>query len=327
MLRVALTSIDRSYDGTVDIPDQTYRKAISKLLSTLLGEEAAFNLRSKTTALNITYDLSLIFVHVQDGEFKYEQYRALSQLAIQNAPDIDIWNAVVDLITNVSQLTPPSTLPPSSDNTPINYSSASQQGSEQTRALVEERVFEEIRSCTYCDVEEFFAKYLEGKEWTCRTLDIYNAMKDRHVNGMWTGFPDPPVQAQVLDWWFQFQNGFLSEERRCYYSTAKPTDLVGVEGKWQIDLFLKRKDGQPRGVAHDWRDVNVIGEFKQSNGNKKGTHLQIGRYVRDVVSQHAGIFMRLQSAGVIWSFGYLTAQDVTVLVHLISMRSQNGLYR
>lgn len=56
------------------------------------------------------------------------------------------------------------------DGTPITSSSASQQGGEQTQKLVEGRVFEEIRGCTYQNVEGFFSKYFEGKPWTERTL-------------------------------------------------------------------------------------------------------------------------------------------------------------
>ena len=37
-------------------------------------------------------------------------------------------------------------------------------------------------------------------------------------------------------------------------------------------------------VTHEWKDVEVIGELKESNNDKKATLLQIGRYVRDVFS-------------------------------------------
>ena len=150
--------------------------------------------------------------------------------------------------------------------------------------MVERKVFEEIRFCTYRDVEGFFEKYFEGKDWTRRAFDVYEAMKDRHVDGMWTDLPNPPVQAEVLDWWFRLQDDFLSKERRRYYSTTKPKELVGAEARRQIDLFIKRNNGKPPHAPHDWRDVEVIGELKESNGKKKGTLLQIGRYVRDVFS-------------------------------------------
>lgn len=206
------------------------------------------------------------------------------RLVIQKASDCEIWSSVLDLITTLTRVTPPASVPTAFDNTPITHSSASQQGAEQTRELVERKVFEEIRFCTYRDVEGFFEKYFEGKNWTRRALGVYEAMKDRHVDGRWTDLPDPPVQAKVLHWWFRFQDDFLSEERCRYYSTTKPKDLVGAEAQRQIDLFIKRNNVEAPDAAHDWRDVEVIGELKASNSNKKGTLLQIGRYVRDVFS-------------------------------------------
>ena len=57
--------------------------------------------------------------------------------------------------------------------------------------MVERKIFEEIRFCTYRDVEGFFEKYFKGKDWTRRALDVYEAMKDRHVDGIWTDLPNP----------------------------------------------------------------------------------------------------------------------------------------
>ncbi|KAH7038964.1 FunK1 protein kinase [Macrophomina phaseolina] len=218
------------------------KKAISRLLSALMGTEVALDLRLKASGLNVVSELALV---------------------IHNASDSKIWSAVLDLITTLTRVTPPASVPATFDSTPITHSSASQQGAKQTREAVERKVFEEIRFCTYRDVEGFFEKYFEGKDWTRRALDIYKAMKERHVDGAWTDLPDPPVQAEVLDWWFRFQDEFLSEERRRYYSTTNPKDLIGAEAQRQIDLF---------------RDVEVIGELKASNNNKKATLLQIGRY-------------------------------------------------
>jgi hypothetical protein len=77
-------------------------------------------------------------------------------------------------------------------------------------------------------------------------LNIYHAMKNRHRHGRWTDFPNPPVQAEVLDWWFQFQEKFLSKERGLYYTTS-PKDLVGAEAQRQIDLFGKQ--GTATGIS------------------------------------------------------------------------------
>ncbi|XP_044717944.1 kinase [Hirsutella rhossiliensis] len=63
-----------------------------------------------------------------------------------------------------------------------------------------------------------------------------------------------------------------------------PKDLVGAEAQRQIDLFVRRKNGQPPDAAHDWGDVGVIGELEASSNNKKATLLLLGRYVRDIFS-------------------------------------------
>lgn len=272
-----------SYNGAADSTDSGPQKAMSRLLYVLQGHEVAFNLRSKIGNSNIATELSKLFGLVQSGHYNYEHHRALSNLVTKQAPDVDIWNAVIELITAVSRTTPPTSIPPSFDGTPILPSSSSQQGAEQTRKLVEGRIFEEIRSCTHQNVEGFFSKYLEGKPWTERTKEIYRAVKDRHVNGRWTDFPQPPKQDAVCNWWFEFQDEFLSSGRGVYYTSASE-DFTGSEAERQIDLFVKPNNEKLSKVVHDWKDVEVIGELKESNNKKKGTLLQIGRYVRDVFS-------------------------------------------
>ena len=103
------------------------------------------------------------------------------------------------------------------------------------------------------------------------------------MDGRWANFPQTPVQNEVYKWWYDFQDEFLSSERGSYY-TSTTTDLVGGEAKRQIDLFVKPNNGELSKAMHDWKDVQVIGELKESNKDKKATLLQISRYVRDVFS-------------------------------------------
>ncbi|RCI16304.1 hypothetical protein L249_2827 [Ophiocordyceps polyrhachis-furcata BCC 54312] len=277
-----------SISGLLDDSEKNFadnhQKTICRLLSALMGTEAGLSLRSATSSRHVSSELALIYARVRNGDFDYSYYRPLVRLILQKASDFEIWNAVLHLIATLTKETPPASVAATFDSTPIIHSSASLQGSEQTRELVERKIFKEIRLCTYRDVEGFFEKYFEGKDWTRRALDTYEAAKNRHVDGAWAGLPDPPVQAEVLDWWFRFQDDFLSEEQRRYYSTTSPKDLIGAQAQRQLDLFVKRSNRQQQGGAHDWRDVEVIGELKASIGNKKATLLQIGRYVRDVFS-------------------------------------------
>jgi hypothetical protein len=135
-----------SHDVTVSSQDQGPQKAISRVLYTLQGHEVALDLRSKIGNSNIATELSKLFGLVQSSRYNYEHYRALSRLVVKKAPDVDVWNAVFDLIITVSRTTPPTSVPVSFDGTPVTHSSSSQQGGEQTQKVVEGRIFEEISS-------------------------------------------------------------------------------------------------------------------------------------------------------------------------------------
>ncbi|KAA6407381.1 MAG: hypothetical protein FRX48_08929 [Lasallia pustulata] len=270
-----------SYDGAVDSLNSP-QKVISRLLHTLQGHEVALNLRSETENGPIAFELSTLFGRVVKGNhFSYEHYRALSLLVIKQAPDVDIWTAVLNLIITVSPTTPPTSIPPSYGDTPMRHTSALQQGSEQTVDLLKGRIFEEIKSCTYRNVGGFFSKYFEGKDWTEQTKEIYRTVQDRHTGGRWTDFPDPPVQDAVIEWWFRFQEEFLSDARGVYY-TSNNSNLTGAEPKRKLDIFIERKSSVS-GTAHNWKNVQVVSELKESSEkNCKALLLQLGRYIREV---------------------------------------------
>ena len=270
-----------SYDGGVDRYDQGLQKATSRLLSALMGSDMALYLPSKTGNRNVASDLLRVRERVQKGDFHYEHYRPLSRLVIKKASDIEIWNAVFDLVITLSRISPPASVPVSFDGTPITHSSASQQGDEQTKELLNGPIFHEIKRCTYRNVGGFFSKYFEGKQWSERSKEIYNATKDRHVDGRWTDFPDPPVQNAVWEWLFHFQDEFLSDAQGAYYTSRSTKDLTGAEAGRQLDLFIKRKSDKVE-TTHKWKDVRVIGEHRQSKDDFKTLLLQLGRYMRDV---------------------------------------------
>lgn len=144
-------------------------------------------------------------------------------------------------------------------------------------------LFNEIKSCTYRGVGGFFAKYFEGRKWSNQSKEIYEAVKDRYVDGRWTDFPDPPDESAVWDWLSHFQDEHLTDTRGSYYKTSTSTELVGAEARRQLDFFIKRRTDAVD-INHDWKDVRVIGEHRVSNNHWKNNFLQISRYVRDVFS-------------------------------------------
>lgn len=281
-LRGLLRKTEKPCDTADDDSDPGFRKAILELLATLLTLDAAKYLPSPVGNRDVAFDIIRLHQRIQKGEFNYQLYRSLSQVIIKKATDANIWSAVFELIITISRTTPPTSISVSFEDTPITSSSASQQGGEQTRKLVEARIFEEIRECTYRNVGRFYTKYFDGKDWTERTKEIYRVVQDRHVDGRWADFPDPPVQNAVLEWLFRFQEEFLADSRRVYYTSDGSHDLTGAEARCQLDVFIKRNGENISKTVHDWKGVEVIGELRESDKEWKGKLLQLGRYMRDV---------------------------------------------
>ncbi|KAL8938554.1 MAG: hypothetical protein Q9216_003822 [Gyalolechia sp. 2 TL-2023] len=292
--------------GNFDGQDAGFQRAISRLFSALINHEASLDLMSKIGSTNVASELSTLFTFVQSGNLNYRSCRDLSRLVIGQASDVVIWNAVFELITAVLQPTHPTSIPPSYNDTPVKISSASQQASEQTRRLVENRIFDEIKDCTFKDVEGFIPKYFEGKPWSNNSYRFYQSIKDQHVAGRWAAFPEPPVQDDVFQWWFDLLAPLRATERGFYY-TSETRELTGGEAKRQLDLFVKPNTEELQKDKYNWKDVQVIGELKQSEDDKKANLLQVGRYVRDVFSaqptrRHVHVFTLYGSTMQAWVF-------------------------
>ncbi|EEH34453.2 hypothetical protein PAAG_05502 [Paracoccidioides lutzii Pb01] len=213
---VLLPEAEHHYNHVTTESSEACHDAVSKLLTTLMGEKSAFHLRSPNDDCN------------------YEHYRALIRLVIEKATDVDIWKAVFDLIVT-SRSTPPTSIPPFFDGTLVKSTSSSREGSEQTCELVNPRIFEEIRDCTFRDVEGF----------------------STNSDGNWAQFPYPPTQDDVLTWWFSLQEDLLEESRGTFYSTVSKADLTSSKAERQVYL-LRARGGSPSRNKHDWRDVLVI---------------------------------------------------------------------
>ncbi|EEH18170.2 hypothetical protein PABG_00733 [Paracoccidioides brasiliensis Pb03] len=238
-----------SHDGAVGSLDHLYRGATSALLSALQGEDAAYNLRSRMSDGNMASDLAHLVERLQrtKGTFRYDEYRLLN---------IDIWTAVFSLIDNILQTTPPVSVSPSFDSTPVKSTSSSQKGSEQTCELVDSRIFDEIHDCTFQDIEGFFDKYFEKKNWSSKADAIC-----QHILA-----PDS------------------DESRSIYYTTMSKADLTGSKAEQQVDLLLQARGESLSQNKHNWRDILVIGELKKSKEEirTKATLLQISRCVHEV---------------------------------------------
>ena len=272
------------FDDSTDVPERPrlFAAAMSKLLSTLSESELSLSLASRTGRDSLLVDLAVIRSRLQKGNFTYKEFRPLSQLVVKQASDVDIWTAVIALVRTISHHTPPPSQPSSFD-TPVTHSSASLQGSEQSRKRLEFRVFEEIRDCTHRAVEGFHEKYFEGKSWSTRMEKAWKSAQKHYSDNdkKWTRFPHTPNEDEVCTWWLTLEGNLLAKERATYFrSTAD--NKVGTEARRQLDLLVKMKGIETTDARHDWKDVLVVGELKKSEERSKGLLLQIGSAVRNV---------------------------------------------
>ena len=263
-----------------------YKGAMDKLLATLHSSRVSIILASRTGKDALASDLTAIRLRLTNkagsstNEIDYKQLRPLSQLVIKEAPDADIWNAFISLVTTINDasISSPQTSRSTRDDTPFTISSSSYEGAEQTRAKIEERMIDEIRYCTYEDVPSFHAKYFTGQRWNKKAESVWKEAKKQY-DGKWTDFPEKPDQHSVYAWFLSMQEKLLPKGKSIYYRSDL-TKMVGDEAKRRIDIIVKKAEASA--TKHKFKDVTVIGELKSSVYDWRATVLQLACYVRDV---------------------------------------------
>ncbi|RMZ78041.1 hypothetical protein DV736_g6695, partial [Chaetothyriales sp. CBS 134916] len=251
---------------------------MNRILGILWASPVAIGLASRTGGDALASDLTTIRIRLSRGSINHDLLRLLSQAVVNKASDAEIWTAVIDLIVAASSVPSTSSRILSREDTPVTTSSALLQGSEQTRARVEELVLDKVRYCTYESVGGFHAKYFTGKNWSRQAEQVWRAAKKKHNGAQWTEFPVIPEQNDVLKWLFGLQKDLLGKAR-CAYFQSTLTYMTNAESKRRVDLIVKAKGAD---TQHEWKDVAVIGELKKSNYDWRGTLLQLSCYVRDL---------------------------------------------
>lgn len=190
----------------------------------------------------------------------------LLEQIIKCAADEDIWTTVISLVS--LRATPPTIVNKAPLNTPLKSTSSSQQGSEQTHDEINPRILQEINGCFYKDTKGFYEKYFEGRSWSPTVEKIASAANPRIIDGRWKDYPNPPSQKAFLDWFWTFQVRFLQGTRGTY-DISHSAPLHGSDSKRQPDLFLTPSRTTKRDGKHNWANVRVIGELKQSENAKE----------------------------------------------------------
>lgn len=265
-LAIAGTPTD---DGDFKNPGRTHQlvRAIDQLLFALRNHDAADGIKS-SGSLDLRGEL-LKIMDANQRNFVEENFSALISLVLDEGSDLDIWTAVLNLIPS---RTPPSSIQPCNDATPVVRSSSSYHGSEQTKRHLEAALQYELMDRTYRDVGGFFDKFFPSSQ---RLEKICNDICTRGKD-----FPDPPDEKEVWKWLSGLQNQFFPKSPGVYHTTDKTSELAGGEAARQLDILMKPRTSATE--KHLWEDIALVGELKQSYHGTKEMLLQLMRYVRDI---------------------------------------------
>ncbi|KAL9122920.1 MAG: hypothetical protein Q9187_000532 [Circinaria calcarea] len=273
--------------------NQDFKNRVVDLLLALQNLPAARLIPSNTRPGTLFGDLQLLGSSVDTDNFEIQPLIRLFKAVLNNEPDEDIWNKVSAAVTESTPPPRPTVFDKLLADTPLRSTSSSQQSHEQTHKEIDRRILQEIDGCFYKNTKGFYERYFEGKEWSEIAEKIMEDVDPQFVNNHWTGYPLVPTQAAVLALLKEFQETFFHGHRGKYY-TSKDIPLGGSDCDRKPDLFLALSGSPNSKGIHDWSDVRVVGELKQSQiqGKFRGELLQFCGYAREVfVSQPARRFL------------------------------------
>ncbi|KAL2884581.1 hypothetical protein HOO65_110052 [Ceratocystis lukuohia] len=180
----------------VDV-DNPLHKDIADLLYALVGSETAFSLPSPDGNGEVEVKLSSIRRDVRKGAVRLDAFRPLVRHVVDKSADTDIWEAVFDIINNLSILTAiPASIAPASRGT-----------------------FEEIKNCTFRNVGGFWEKFFDPKRWRREQEAMFEGVLTAHDGKKWTGFPKVPDEKLVWDWLRFLEERFLDHAPYRFHTT------------------------------------------------------------------------------------------------------------
>ncbi|KAG9242164.1 hypothetical protein BJ878DRAFT_536067 [Calycina marina] len=177
------------------------KNLVLDLIQALQIEPAARILPSRIAERTLSGDLGLLYSRVDANQLDIAPAIPLVERIVRNEPDAptwndaDIWHAVFELVARTNPITPPTAFEEAVFDTPLRSSSASQRWIEQIHDEVDQRILEELTGCVYYDVGGFYERYFERKPWTNNARDIYDESRAQYIEGHWSGWPEPSIQA------------------------------------------------------------------------------------------------------------------------------------
>ncbi|KAI0163849.1 hypothetical protein GGR57DRAFT_497938 [Xylariaceae sp. FL1272] len=198
-------TLDRIRQRFRDLNDaNTRQEDVASLLLALVGSSAAFRLPSPNG---------------EEGLVTLGHFGSLVHHVVSDSSDTDIWQAVFDIIDNLSALTPPpSSIAPTFKGTPVK-SSSNRLADDETRDIVERELFYEIRDCAFRNVGGFCDKFFNTKSWHREQMDMLEAVMAEHDGKRWRSFPSTPTEP--LGGKLEYKHVLVVGEQKSSYDTGR----------------------------------------------------------------------------------------------------------
>ncbi|KAK1249762.1 hypothetical protein MKX08_009765 [Trichoderma sp. CBMAI-0020] len=257
---------------------------VASVLGPLVASHAAFRLPFPHGTGTLAFRLLSIKGHVQEDldSIELDKFRPLIRHVRCRSSDNVIWVAFFNLVKDlgIDIDTPPSSIAPTFQRTPINTSS-SQLADSETRNIIERGFFEEIKNCTFRNVGGFWDKFFNLESWRAEQKEIFKGVIKAHDGKKWVGFPAIPVEKPVWDWLRSLKERFLVDAPYKLRTTATANQFK--ERKGQMDIFLQKPTTEASSTLW-YKHVIVVGEQKKLyvKDRFKADLLQLTRSVRGI---------------------------------------------
>lgn len=256
----------------------------------------ALELRSKTSNVNIGSELWTLISQARTGYLEYEQYRVLSQLVIEQAPDVDIWSAVIDVVARTRPAQAVTTPPPSGSTfsstlqqTPCSFNSGGFIDTSEQRMQINNALKEELLPSLRLDIPDFIHTVFG---WLPQLHELADKVFQRCQDGDaplfivgkgWAKWPPSGREHLVLDllqdltmrfteW--ATESGELVAARRQFYR-GPVSYLEGSPVKRKMDVGIAARHRQSKGdeggvgeradaPISNWAEILIIGELKRN---------------------------------------------------------------
>lgn len=211
------------------------------------------------------------------------RWALLVMLAVTGATVGTIWRALLDIFScpsSVASSVHVSSITPGGSNTrihtPISSNSNSCSNRSETHQVIDQNLRQELDGILYTNIPGFIDTYFSHQQ---SVVDqVLEQAKSGHLSPTgWTTWPSPPIQDRVLNWFTSSVNALLPDSTPYRYATSPNNPLPNAIAKRKPDIYLCGRD-----PPHDWSDVLVVGELKQSMKDTLGPTaiVEFAGYVR-----------------------------------------------